>query len=446
MPQLTTAWLIGVARHKLVDHWRRQARDERNLRAVADEPAPDDDPWDAHLDAAVAHEVLGRLGAHHRSALTLRYLDGLLRPRGGRAPRPHRPRHRGAARARPAGVPPSLRRERRWLTIPSTPSASPRHRWPRTPASPPSCGAGSTTCSTPTHREGTMTATEPALAPASALRPYLVAGGAGADAALGLLRRRVRRAGRRRRDPRRRRPGRPLRGRHRRQRPLRRRRLPRVRHQRARSRRRRVAAPRGGRRRRHRGPGRGRRRHRAPAGRGSLLRLALGHDPRPVRPPVADPTSPARRPMRRGGDGGRRLPPRDGRPRRAGAGRRAPTRTEVAAANASAPGVGYFTIDAPDAPRAAAFFGALLGWRTHVSGQGFHIENVSPPGGIDGSATEPGVTLFLRVDDAAALGRARAASSAAPSCPRRSTPPAAARTCLDDQGVPFTLWQPAPGY
>jgi RNA polymerase sigma-70 factor, ECF subfamily len=80
VPRLTTAWLIGVARHKLVDHWRRQARDERNLRAVADEPAPEDDPWDAQLDVAVAHEVLGRLGAHHRSALTLRYLDGLPVP------------------------------------------------------------------------------------------------------------------------------------------------------------------------------------------------------------------------------------------------------------------------------------------------------------------------------------------------------------------------------
>ncbi len=80
VPHLTTAWLIGVARHKLVDHWRRQARDERNLRAVADELAPDDDPWDERLDAAVAHDVLGRLGAHHRSVLTLRYLDGLSVP------------------------------------------------------------------------------------------------------------------------------------------------------------------------------------------------------------------------------------------------------------------------------------------------------------------------------------------------------------------------------
>ena len=31
VPAMSVAWLIGVARHKLVDHWRRQAREERNL-------------------------------------------------------------------------------------------------------------------------------------------------------------------------------------------------------------------------------------------------------------------------------------------------------------------------------------------------------------------------------------------------------------------------------
>jgi RNA polymerase sigma-70 factor (ECF subfamily) len=76
---LTIAWLIGIARHKLVDHWRAAARDERRLRAVEADPgqATDVDDWDAQVDAVVAHEVLGALGAHHRSALTLRYLDGL---------------------------------------------------------------------------------------------------------------------------------------------------------------------------------------------------------------------------------------------------------------------------------------------------------------------------------------------------------------------------------
>ncbi|MGI9031468.1 MAG: RNA polymerase sigma factor [Ilumatobacteraceae bacterium] len=76
---VTTAWLIGIARHKLVDHWRRNEREQRRLRAVADDPMQDSpaDPWDVELDALTAQDALERLGAHHRAALTLRYLDGL---------------------------------------------------------------------------------------------------------------------------------------------------------------------------------------------------------------------------------------------------------------------------------------------------------------------------------------------------------------------------------
>ena len=70
--------LVGVARHKLVDHWRRQAREERGLSAVGRQD--ETDPWDGVLDAVTAREVLGRLGPHHRLALTLRYLDGLPVP------------------------------------------------------------------------------------------------------------------------------------------------------------------------------------------------------------------------------------------------------------------------------------------------------------------------------------------------------------------------------
>ena len=78
---LSTGWLIGVARHKLSDHWRRQAREERTLRAVAAEPGPAaGDPWDQTLDAVTARAVLGRLGPHHRAALTLRYVDDLPVP------------------------------------------------------------------------------------------------------------------------------------------------------------------------------------------------------------------------------------------------------------------------------------------------------------------------------------------------------------------------------
>ena len=31
---ISIAWLVGVARHKLVDHWRRLAREERSLALV----------------------------------------------------------------------------------------------------------------------------------------------------------------------------------------------------------------------------------------------------------------------------------------------------------------------------------------------------------------------------------------------------------------------------
>lgn len=78
VPELTAAWLIGVARHKLVDHWRRTERQDRALHAVDDPPGhATDDPWEVRLDAMQARQTLAELGAHHRGALTLRYLDGL---------------------------------------------------------------------------------------------------------------------------------------------------------------------------------------------------------------------------------------------------------------------------------------------------------------------------------------------------------------------------------
>lgn len=79
-PPVSTGWLIGVARHKLADHWRRKEREERGLRLVADFTVGEkdvEDPWDERLDALRARQVLESLGPHHRAALTLRYVDGL---------------------------------------------------------------------------------------------------------------------------------------------------------------------------------------------------------------------------------------------------------------------------------------------------------------------------------------------------------------------------------
>ena len=75
-PAVDVGWLIGVARHKLADHWRRQAREQR-VRAAVGDAVELDDPWDVRLDRLRAHDVLERLAPQHRAALTLRYLDDL---------------------------------------------------------------------------------------------------------------------------------------------------------------------------------------------------------------------------------------------------------------------------------------------------------------------------------------------------------------------------------
>ncbi len=77
VPEVTVPWLIGIARHKLVDHWRRAGREARGLAAVEQGSDKGEDPWDGVVDAAAAHAALSLVSAPQRAALTLRYLDGL---------------------------------------------------------------------------------------------------------------------------------------------------------------------------------------------------------------------------------------------------------------------------------------------------------------------------------------------------------------------------------
>jgi RNA polymerase sigma-70 factor (ECF subfamily) len=77
LTEVNTAWLVGVARHKLVDHWRRLEREQRSLVAAEASATEVEDPWDEWLDAEAAYAALAHLPIPQRAALTLRYLDGL---------------------------------------------------------------------------------------------------------------------------------------------------------------------------------------------------------------------------------------------------------------------------------------------------------------------------------------------------------------------------------
>ena len=77
LTEVSTAWLVGVARHKLVDYWRRLEREQRSFAAAAASATDSDDPWDDWLDAEAAYAALAQLPIPQRAALVLRYLDGL---------------------------------------------------------------------------------------------------------------------------------------------------------------------------------------------------------------------------------------------------------------------------------------------------------------------------------------------------------------------------------
>ena len=74
---LSTSWLLGIARHKLVDYWRHLGREERGFQTIGSQQPEPQDPWDVHLDGLRARQTLEKLTLQHRTVLTLRYLDDL---------------------------------------------------------------------------------------------------------------------------------------------------------------------------------------------------------------------------------------------------------------------------------------------------------------------------------------------------------------------------------
>ena len=71
-------WVMGVARHKLIDHYRRAGRDERHL-ALAWAETSESAELDVsdRTDLTVVLEMLRDLSPEHRLVLILKYVDEL---------------------------------------------------------------------------------------------------------------------------------------------------------------------------------------------------------------------------------------------------------------------------------------------------------------------------------------------------------------------------------
>jgi RNA polymerase sigma-70 factor, ECF subfamily len=77
VPRTDVQWLLGIATHKLADHWRRQSREQRNFRAIVDQLHSPDRIGGSIIDTSRAEQVLETLDPHHRIALVLRYHEEL---------------------------------------------------------------------------------------------------------------------------------------------------------------------------------------------------------------------------------------------------------------------------------------------------------------------------------------------------------------------------------
>lgn len=110
--------------------------------------------------------------------------------------------------------------------------------------------------------------------------------------------------------------------------------------------------------------------------------------------------------------------------------------------------LGYFTLDTPDVDRARAFYGALFGWRFDEESSSptyAHVAGSEPPCGLTKGEKNQFAHLYFRVDDIQAACDRVVELGGKAAIPAESDSGLSATVC-DDQGVSFSLWQPAAGY
>jgi predicted enzyme related to lactoylglutathione lyase len=111
--------------------------------------------------------------------------------------------------------------------------------------------------------------------------------------------------------------------------------------------------------------------------------------------------------------------------------------------------LGYLTFAVPDVDRAVTFFAGLFGWAAEPPAPNRpwtyrHVTSTELPLGFTDHEADPQLQLYFRVDDgpsmAAEVVRLGGAVGDIDTGDNGWSAP-----CRDDQGTPFSLWQPAPG-
>jgi len=111
--------------------------------------------------------------------------------------------------------------------------------------------------------------------------------------------------------------------------------------------------------------------------------------------------------------------------------------------------LGYFTIDTQDIDKARAFYGGLFGWTFDEAASSptyLQVADSRPPFGfVKVERAKDFPHLYFRVDDVNALCERVAELGGKAAVPSESRSGLTA-VVSDDQGVSFSLWQPAAGF